>query len=314
MANYDVIIFTAEKQRPSLNHWVLLLKEWLRGVEHPKYGGHSAVTRSLVDGLNSLPSVKWLYPRNYGNQTAKIFHAVSGHVSVRVGIQAKRQGLCQRLIVGPNIVVRAFEQDSLLASPEIDVVLVPSEWVKCMYEADEPRLRGKIEVWPAGVDVSQWSPSGSLRSKVLIYDKREPELSARIAEVILASGNDYEIIRYGAYSAEQYRSALDRAKVCIVVGGSESQGIALAEAWAMNVPTLVRRVDYNEEVESACSAAPYLSYATGAFWSGEEELLQLLQVSPEQYSPRDWVLANCTDRHAAISLLRIAGLPSKPMN
>jgi hypothetical protein len=225
---------------------------------------------------------------------------------VRAGIAAKRRGLCERLVVGPNIVVRVFEEDALLAAPEIDALLVPSEWVKALCEADEPRLRGKITIWPAGVDAEHWAPSGAERSKILVYEKRQPEAAEHTSEAIRAAGLEPVMIHYGDYKPEEFKQALDQSIACVVVGQSESQGLALAEAWSMNVPTFVRRFDYSPEFETACSAAPYLTEATGAFWSTDEELRQLLEAGTDSYAPRDWVLANNTDRHAAEALVRIA--------
>ncbi|MBA8905497.1 hypothetical protein N7E70_021070 [Aminobacter sp. NyZ550] len=304
MKRHDLVILTG-KQRPLLNDLVLQLKERLRG-QGRQYGGHPAVTRSLVEGLQQLPGVDWLYARRYGSLRAKTVHAVADVRSVRTGIAAKRNGLCDRLIVGPNIVVRAFEDDAVLASPEIDMVLVPSRWVKAAYEADEPRLIGKIAVWPAGVDADEWAPSGGERRTVLLYEKRQPEAAANAAEVIRAAGYEPVTIRYGNYQPEEFKRALDEAVACVVVGQSESQGLALAEAWSMDVPTFVRRFDVIPDEGTPCSAAPYLTDATGAFWSTSDELRQLLASGMDGYAPREWVLANNTDRHAAEALVRIA--------
>ncbi|MBB3705094.1 hypothetical protein [Aminobacter aminovorans] len=143
----------------------------------------------------------------------------------------------------------------LLASPEIDMVLVPSRWVKAAYEADLPGLIGKIAIWPAGVDADYWAPSGGARSTVLLYEKRQPEAAEQAAEIIRASGFEPVTIRYGHYQPEEFKRALDQAIFCVVVGQSESQGLALAEAWSMDVPTFVRRFDVIPDEGTPCSAA-----------------------------------------------------------
>lgn len=304
MKRHDLVILTG-KQRPLLNDLWLQVRERLRG-EKRKYGGHPGVTRSLIEGLKQLAGIDWLYARRFGKLRAKTVHAVADARAVRTGIAAKRSGLCDRLIVGPNIVVRAFEEDAVLASPEIDMVLVPSQWVQDAYEADEPRLVGKIAIWPAGVDAAHWAPSGSRRSKVLVYEKRQPKAAAEAADVIRSAGFEPVTIRYGNYQPEEFKRALDEAIACVVVGQSESQGLALAEAWSMDVPTFVRRFDVIPDEGTACSAAPYLTDATGDFWSTADELLELLAAGANSYHPREWLLANGTDRHAAEALLRIA--------
>jgi hypothetical protein len=304
MKRHDLVILTG-KQRPLLNDLWLQVRERLRG-EKRKYGGHPGVTRSLIEGLKQLAGIDWLYARRFGKLRAKTVHAVADARAVRTGIAAKRGGLCDRLIVGPNIVVRAFEEDAVLASPEIDLVLVPSKWVQDAYEADEPRLIGRIAIWPAGVDADHWAPSGGKRSKVLVYEKRQPEAAAEAAELIRSAGLEPVTIRYGNYQPEEFKRALDEAIVCVVVGQSESQGLALAEAWSMDVPTFVRRYDVIPDEGTPCSAAPYLTRATGDFWSTPDELLELLAAGATSYRPREWLLANGTDRHAAEALLRIA--------
>jgi glycosyltransferase involved in cell wall biosynthesis len=304
MKRHDLVILTG-KQRPFLNDLWLQVRERLRG-EKRKYGGHPGVTRSLIEGLKQLAGIDWLYARRFGNLRAKTVHAVADARAVRTGISAKRSGKCDRLIVGPNIVVRAFEENAVLASPEIDLVLVPSKWVKDAYEADEPRLIGRVAIWPAGVDADHWAPSGGKRTKVLVYEKRQPEASKQASEVIRSAGFEPVTIRYGNYQPEEFKRALEEAIACVVVGLSESQGLALAEAWSMDVPTFVRRYDFIPEEGIACSAAPYLTNATGAFWSTDEELRDLLASGTNDYTPRDWVLANNTDRHAAEALVRIA--------
>lgn len=304
MKRHDLVILTG-KQRPFLNALWLQVRERLRGEER-QYGGHPGVTRSLVEGLQQLSGVDWLYARRYGGLRTKTIHAVADARSVRTGIAAKQNRLCDRLIVGPNIVVRAFEEDAILASPEIDMVLVPSRWVKAAYEADEPRLIGRIAIWPAGVDADYWAPSGAAKRTVVLYEKRQPEAAVQAADVIRAAGFEAVTVRYGNYQPEEFKRALNQALACVVVGQSESQGLALAEAWSMDVPTFVRRFDVIPEEGTPCSAAPYLTPSTGEFWSTDEELRQLLAAGTASYAPREWILANNTDRHAAEALLRIA--------
>ena len=81
----------------------------------------------------------------------------------------------------------------------------------------------------------------------------------------------------------QLRSLLNESYLSIVVGPPETKGLALAETWSMDVPTLVFRL--KNEVGSA--RAPYLTNSTGAFWSSLDELEYLIVNFREyEFSPR----------------------------
>jgi hypothetical protein len=118
-------------------------------------------------------------------------------------------------------------------------------------------------------------------------------------------------IIYGCYNSGQYKQALMQSTFAVFLSQSESQGIALAEAWAMDVPTLVwnpRELTYNGRRYSTVSACPYLSDATGAEWVALDELAQLVKSFPRHeagFEPRSWVLNNMTDTVAAANLLHI---------
>ena len=95
----------------------------------------------------------------------------------------------------------------------------------------------------------------------------------------------------------------------IVLGGTESQGIAFAEAWSMNVPTFIHCVGSWKSPSGFsydAEAAPYLSSETGAYFSDIPELLALLMAinaAELKYSPRAWVLNHMTDRVCAQALI-----------
>ena len=70
----------------------------------------------------------------------------------------------------------------------------------------------------------------------------------------------------------------------------------------MDVPTFVHRVEELPGVD----IVPYLTPATGRYWTTLEELLDLLRrFSPRDFSPRDWTLKNMSDRVCAQLLLDI---------
>jgi hypothetical protein len=119
-------------------------------------------------------------------------------------------------------------------------------------------------------------------------------------------------LRYGDYHRDDYRRELDRAAIAVFLSSFETQGIALAEAWAMNVPTLV----WNPKSEAswrgrsfiAGSSAPYLTVATGLPWVSLDELSAAMAQALsglQEFTPRQWVLENMTDEICSERLMRI---------
>ena len=110
-------------------------------------------------------------------------------------------------------------------------------------------------------------------------------------------------IQYGKYSQAEYRKMLQRAKIAIFFGGTESQGLAILEAWSCNVPTLIRIPIANSSSlpnestygQHCMDYAPYLNQKTGAFFTNKIELLALLyslENSELKFNPRLWAMEN----------------------
>lgn len=283
-----------------------------RAVRPPvpeRAGGHYAVTRSVLAGLRRL-KVPHLYNPNLDGLQVEAAVVLSSPSAVERAIAWKAAGGCKLLLAGPNIAVLPSDDGAVLRSASVDRVIVPSKWVGAVYAKEAPEIGKRIMVHAAGVDETYWSPWSirSRRKTALIYNKGMPEFADRIAQSMEQWRIPCQIVNYGAYALQQYRRALDNASACVFLSESESQGIALAEAWAMDVPTLVLHRD--ERVINGrnmrVSTAPYLGSLTGRFWSTLEELRTLLtEIDQGDYAPREWVLENMTDRISAQQLLNI---------
>jgi len=147
------------------------------------------------------------------------------------------------VLVGPNT---AASPDDLpkLRYPlnPASIYLFPSEWPMKAWKVSEFR-ECRCRVWAAGIDLDifnkeqiRWNDS----NHALIYFKhRSSELLSKVQQLIRDQGWDYETIKYGSYSEDEYRLALSKARFGIWVGGTESQGFALMEAMASGLPLLV---------------------------------------------------------------------------
>lgn len=283
--------------------------------------GHRQVTESLLHGLTQL-GVPFVYnPASIDQVTDTVVVLADPHV-LQQAIALKKMGRIKHLLAGPNIMVRADEYGGILAYPEVDVCIVPSPWVATAYEEEMPSLKGRIKCWYAGVDTVRWHPVSDNKSaiaskNVLVYWKTEHEsFVAEVEAVVRACGFNPIRLRYGHYAPEQYNYTPDQYKMilndvacAIFISRSESQGLALAEAWSMNVPTLVwdpGELHAHGRIYSTVSACPYLTQSTGCTWQQITELKNILENLPQyMFAPRQWVLDCMTDRASAHMLCTI---------
>ena len=90
---------------------------------------------------------------------------------------------------------------------------------------------------------------------------------------------------------------------------SESQGIAWAEAWSADVPTLIWKNDANvyRGRRFNCSTAPYLRPENGLFFNDLEDFKRQFAywgAHREEFTPRDWTLKNMSDEVCASILYK----------
>jgi hypothetical protein len=313
MRHYDLVILA--HQANSIRHYrayaalIGLLHgtmpfAWRDPLPRP-VGGHYAVTRSLVAGLERI-GARFAYRPRLENTVARAAIVLAGVKELQAAIEWRKNGGCKVLLAGPNIVDTPFDQGGILLSPFIDLVVVASAKVQRSFSSTAPDLARRICVWPAGVDENYWRPSESpVKKSVLIYNKKMSDISQKIVESLSMQGFTVGVINYSdkrgsKYAPHEYRAALNSSIACVMLTNGETQGIAAVEAWSMNVPTLV----YRPVTSTGADVLPYLAPETGSYWSTPQGLFDLLlQSSLNKFSPRDWVLANMTDPICASQLL-----------
>lgn len=299
------------------------IKIFLLDKKFSSYGGHHAVTRSVVEGIANAR-----LPANYNpclpSRLAERVHVLSGVQALRQMIRWKKRGWIKQLTCGPNVVVRASDFNSVLASPEIDAVFNHADWACQFWAIDHPKLRDRCICWGAGVDAEFWKPKESAtRDHILVFDKRRKDQDPRRVNPYVAHlqnmGWKVDILtRCGriGYTLERFRGLLHRA--ALMVGftvGSESQGIAWAEAWAADVPTLILQQKKNtyQGLKFCCNTAPYLTQSTGAFFYDFNDFkcqFELWRNGKHVFSPREWVLAHMSDEVCARDLYgKLMNLP-----
>lgn len=274
---------------------------------HPIYRGHFAVTRSLIQGLESIDA-DFNYNPLYPWKLADTVIVLAGVRTLRQAIRLKQQGIIKRLFAGPNIVCFSADDDKIVASSEVDCCVVNCEWVFNLYILDCPNLKDRCFIWPAGVDTNYWQPDFTKkRNDILIFDKQNKGPVGPVApyyEYLTSLGWSVKVIKYGAFKHEQYLRLLQQS--CLMLGfvTDESQGIAWAEAWSVDVPTLIWKNTSNVFLGRSyeCSTAPYLCNENGMFFEDLEDFkiqFNYWLYNRNKFSPRDWTLKNMSDKVCA---------------
>ena len=268
-----------------------------------KYSGPDAVCDSLLRGLTKDGIAYNLNPNSPKNDTVIV---LSGVAALKSAIRQKERGAIKKLIAGPNIVSTPHDAEGIMRNPAIDTILIPSKWVADFWEQEAPELKNKIRIWAAGVRVAA---PGTRNGNPIVYDKMEDSaLLAHIVTTIIESGATPHIFTYASYNHANYMKALATAPYLIYLSKSESQGLALQEAWAHDVPTLVHKSTVWESGSHRFEAeqinAPYLTDQLGAIFSTNEELKDLI-VHTKTYHPKVYCDQKHSDKVSAATLLQI---------
>jgi hypothetical protein len=291
-----VDIYTHSKSLFTTEFWKAVARAALR-----KYSCPQAVRDSLLRGLKAHGIGTRLNPWKGTSDTVIV---LSGVRALQEQIARKRAGKVARLIAGPNIVVTPNDARGILLNPEIDYVLVPSQWVADYYESVAPSLKSKLVIWPAGV--ARASASTRDGCVILYFKSQNTHLYEEARAAIEKTGNTECTLTYGKYAHASYLEALHTAKAVIYISQSESQGLALQEAWMRDVPTFVH---YTGKAQTRAFTwqndkinAPYLTEGLGAFYRTAQELESLLRQA-DAYHPQPYTKKMLSDDASAAHIL-----------
>ena len=253
----------------------------------------------LVNSLESMPS-------------SGLIWIPSGSLKVLSDPEIDKLNSC-RVALGPNI--DWFNDDNLNVISKISHprLIAPADWVIPIIR-EKVGLESSALVWAAGLDLTYWNPSGNHKRQILIYLKTQnsQEELLKLEGYIRSLGFIPKVIRYGQYSRIDFRKNLDKSYAAIWMGGTESQGIALFECWAMNVPTLVIPRDFWKCPEGRiypASSAPYLEDALGKFFKATDITLPeigdfLKECAMGYFEPRKIMKLKYSSRSRALSLIK----------
>lgn len=223
--------------------------------------------------------------------------------------RAGKTSLMSSVQASPDPISLLFTLDTVLSDVEVDGVLSAGSWAKGGWRFCAPELGQKLFEWRAGVDTDYWDGKCDPKlGSVLIYEKRKPGLGNKVKAFFSAAGYDVDIIHYGRYQKKEFREKLRKCEFSVVLSQRETQGIALAEMWAINVPTMCwdSFVTESKSILIPSSSCPYLTRKTGWRWRNIPELEQLLSFyRREVFTPRQWVERNMSHKVSATLLLEL---------
>ncbi|MFI5179367.1 MAG: hypothetical protein ACHQO8_12415 [Vicinamibacterales bacterium] len=269
------------------------------------YPGHYALTRSVVEGLRAIRADFNFNPTRLSDLSRVVY--APANEALRQAAALKREGAIDYLVAGPVNALFADESDGVLRLPEIDRLIVACEWARDLL-ADAPQLVEKSRVCPCGVDADVWTPSPGAKPKAVVYWKSGAESFCREVEAIVrARGLEPVVVAsahgdHARFTPASFRQALDASVVSVFLSTFETQGIALAEAWSMDVPTIVwnpcGQAEWRGRSFHSSSSCPYLMPATGLAWRTLDECGAALDEALRhrgRFQPRQWVLDHMTD-------------------
>ena len=283
-----------------------ILKPGTPGLQGSAYPGHYAVVRSVVEGLRAIDADFNFNPASM-SALARIVYAPANEALLQAA-DLKRRGAIDFLAAGPTNALFADECDGIMQMPEINLAIVAGAWAIDFYRGT-PALAGKTRVCPCGVDAEFWKPRATKkeRTAVVYWKSGDERFCEGVESIVRRCGLEPVRIRsrhgeHNIFTPDMLRQMLDRSVVGVFLSTFETQGIALAEAWSMNVPTVVWDPQGDAEWRgrhfTAASSAPYLTAATGIAardTAGLEPALRQALATLGSFQPREWVLANMTD-------------------
>lgn len=287
--------------------WGHRLKTAVKKKLGRNFGGPQAVFANLVAGLQKLGKQVLVNNPNPGAVTA----VVAGYKTLEWAIRKKQKGEIKKIVAGPNVALTPLHHDKVAQHPAIDAYVVPSRWTYDWWADMAPAMKPKLVIWPSGVP-----DLGDLRSEsghCLVYWKSGPkELRDGIVALLNKEGVRHREILYGTHTPQEYFEILSNTKFMVYISESESQGLALHEAWMGDIPTLVWNRGFAQvgplRVEDFYIAAPYLIKDCGLFFSGIDDFPEKLNYFLSAYNfihPRSYSLLNFSLESSAKKYLHI---------
>lgn len=212
-----------------------------------------------------------------------------------------------KFIFGPHFSVFPEKRHMDIIQGVNSIYVQPSDWVNDLWKYHINCKNIRIETLPFGVDVNKFNeikPIDQRNEIILYYKARRPDELNNVLSFLKAHNINPTIFNYKAkYNENDYINSLHNAKFGIWIGRHESQGFALEEALACNVPLLVWNVkSMNQEYgynyqDIPATSIPYWDKRCGEYFYNLNELEAVFSTFTTNllnYKPREYILENLT--------------------
>ena len=254
------------------------------------------------------------------------------------------------------LVANASYVDPRIVPPHVKIVYGPQHWVfpsgphtvaddvlsrRAVYNSLSPwnaevlaslGLKIPIVQFPFSVDVDRFKPLPMKTFDCIVYYKNRPKaLLDAVTDVLRAAGLRMMVYTYGTYQEHYFLHDLQHCKFMVVLDAHESQGFALQEAMACNVPLLVLDASTMHDEQPASGPPTYaatmaehpLTATSVPYWSEEcgirirtvEEFapaLERMRGEWESFAPRNYVLRTLSPFACGTRILKGLDLPLPP--
>lgn len=218
-------------------------------------------------------------------------------------------GNLSNCFLGPNICTLPIENEHVMNYSAYNKLLVPSEWVKNLYERWIPEE--KIEIWPVGIDTEKFTDKSKYEKQYdfLVYFKRRSKQELHSVLSKLKENNlTYKVLEYGNYVESKFIDLISKSKYGFVVDNCESQGIAIQEMMSCNLPLVVldskEWIDKGDQFKCEATSVPY--------WDSERCGVVIdhiddfnLSFIDRKYDSRDFITENLSLNSSIIKLEKI---------
>jgi glycosyltransferase involved in cell wall biosynthesis len=223
-------------------------------------------------------------------------------------------------VVGPNLFVTPSDIDAGISFRDA-IYLQPCDWAVGMWTTAG---FGSCPVlpWAVGIDTDEFQPHRDATNpdSVLVYHKmRDPQELVAILDCVRSIGLSPQLILYDSYKEEEYKRLLQQVGLVVWHGRAESQGIALQEAMACDVPVLVCDVTsvrqtrggypfVGDALDYPVTAAPYFDERCGMRITDIADVstaLESMVGRRADFRPREFVLEHLSLEGQARQLVDI---------
>lgn len=219
----------------------------------------------------------------------------------------------KKFIFGPHFSIFPTNKITQINNIHKNAIYIqPSDWANEVWKHMEAEQIIPIKTFCFPVDTNKFNQVKKERNKVFIYFKRRQPSELKFIEDYLKKNNiEYVIFDYiKRYKEEDYISYLQDSKYGLILGAHESQGFAIEEALACNVPLLVWNTKYMSQEYGSnfknipCTSIPYWDNTCGEFFYEKEEFEHTFNSfiqNIESYEPRKYVMehlsvSKCAER------------------